>query len=322
MIKLQVPIDKLNEIRVKMKIFFKTLLLITIPLLIILSSSCTKRVTADENSIEGLFPAYGVDSLVEIVNWNVLFSQSSFFSTQKEDMLAQIIMSMDVDIIAVQEFPSDAEMTRLIAKTNGYAGIINPDTDGFNQNTGYIYKTSTVTLLRSAPIYTSDGSAFPRSPFTADFVIQNSYGKFDVHLVTVHLKASSGATNDARRRDANEKLEAYVRDYENTHTDKDVIVLGDFNDTLNDSVVFGSWYSYPNDYLFATIQISTDPAQASYPSYPSFIDHQVMTSSLYANNGLYKTGGTETLLLNKYISNYSAISDHRPVMSRFRFEKE
>lgn len=310
-----------------MKIFFKTLLLITIPLLIILNSSCTKRVTADDNNTEGLFPAYGVDSLVEIVNWNVLFSQSSFFSTEKEDMLAQIIMSMDVDIIAVQEFPSEAEMTRLMAKTDGYSGIVNPDADGFNQNTGYIYKSPTVTLVDSKPIYTvpiyteERQTAFPRSPFTADFLIQNSYGKFDVHLVTVHLKAMSGSSNDTRRKLANEKLEEYVKDYENNHADKDVIVLGDFNDTLNDSVVFGSWYAYPNDYLFATAQISTDPGQASYPSRSSFIDHQVMTSSLYANNGLYKTGGTKTLLLNKYVSNYSAISDHRPVMSRFRFEK-
>ena len=290
--------------------------------------SCSSSPTNSDNNGVGndtlaiLFPPYGVDSLVEVVTWNVKYSQQQYFSEEKEKKVAEIILSLDVDIVAVQEFPSGAQMNRILEKLDGYGGIVNPDEVSYYQNTAYFYKKSTVTLVDSDPIFVGETYPFPRSPFTADFLVESTYGDLELHVVNLHLKAYSDSTSNARRKIANDSLESYIGSYMTSTLMDGAVVLGDYNDTIDDSLVFGAWYQHPDAFMFSTKDIHEDESQASYPSWPSFIDHLLLTRSLYDNEEPYLHSETETILLDNHIVNYDDISDHRPVMSKFKFIKE
>ena len=301
--------------------------LLTIIIIFVYLSSCSSTPTnntgsGDTDTLEVLFPPYGVDSLVEVITWNVEYSQQEYFTSSKEKKVAEIILSLDVDIVAVQEFPSRNQMTRILKMLDGYGGIVNPDAVSYYQNTGYFYKKSTVTLVDSDPIFVGETHPFPRSPYTADFLVETSHGSLKLHLVNNHLKAFGDSTSNARRKIANDSLQSYVRQFVANSSQDNVIVLGDYNDVIEDSLVFGAWYEYPEDYMFATVDIHDDPLQASYPSWPSFIDHLLLTNALFETGGPYIHSKTQTILLDNHIVDYSSISDHRPVMSMFEFLKE
>ena len=54
------------------------------------------------------------------------------------------------------------------------------------------------------------------------------------------------------------------------------IVVGDWNDQLQDTGIYQSFSPFINDkenFLFATGRIVSDPNQQSYPTWPSFLDH-------------------------------------------------
>ncbi len=257
---------------------YKALLLISI---LFFLSSCTSRIDGPDDRGDILFSPLGVDSLVEIVTWNMEFPgdfNSDFWTREKEEKLAALIKSMDVDVIAFQEFPSSAQMNRLLERLPGYNGLLSPDID-YNQKTGIIYKTETVNAVFGSPRSLSGN--FTRRPLQVDITVSGKYGSFQARLDIVHYKARGGEENEERRRIENLETEEYIRGYLDANPGENVIVLGDFNDTIDDSVVFGAWYAYPGLYQFATKKIWNDPIMASYPGSGSMIDHLLLSKELF-----------------------------------------
>ena len=61
--------------------------------------------------------------------------------------------------------------------------------------------------------------------------------------------------------------------------------------------------------------LSNSNIHDSYPSYPSFIDHIMISSDLFEED---ENGDVQTIRLGDYIAGYDEIiSDHRPVVWRF-----
>lgn len=266
------------------------------------------------------FNAFGTDTTIDIVTWNVLFANGPAFSDYKRSNVASIIDNIDADIIALQEFPSSQEMANLLELLPDYNGIVNPDTDGFNQNTAYIYRSETVALEDFRAIYTTDSYAFPRSPFVAEFQVSKGGPLVELTLINIHLKASSGSENEARRKLANDALEDYVSDIRSNDATEKVIVLGDFNDEIDDSTVYSAWYDFPEYYQFSTAPIFAVDGQESFYSWPSFIDHILINQALFSQNGNYIANSTETIRLHMMLTGFDAISDHNPVAAKFKFE--
>jgi len=289
---------------------------------ILFISSCATRVTDNGGDGGGdtLFPALGVDSLVEVVTWNVLFPgdfNTDYWTIDKEDKMADLIRSMDVDLLAIQEFPSQGQMDQLLAKLPGFGGILSPDIN-YNQKTGLIYRKETVTAEISNP--RNIPGTYTRAPLPIDIRVSNQYGTFSARLIVIHFKAGGSTSDHERRTVENRDMEVYINDYVSLNPDKYIILLGDFNDTLDDSVVHAPWYQDPDKYNFSTDKIWDNPLMASLPSWGSMIDHLLLNQSLYQAEGPYLDGETITIIFNNLVSGYGDVSDHRPVMSKFKYK--
>jgi len=137
-----------------------------------------------------------------------------------------------------------------------------------------------------------------------------------VDLITLHLKCCDGVANFQRRKEASTQLKLYI---DENLADKEVIVLGDFNDEIfgipESENPFLNFINDPGHYAFADMGLpQSGKANWSYPSWPSHIDHFILTNELF---DLIQE--TLTLTFDNCIENYDDdISDHRPVMIKLK----
>ena len=98
-----------------------------------------------------------------------------------------------------------------------------------------------------------------------------------------------------------------------------IIVVGDWNDELQDKGIYQSFSPFLNDrdnFLFVTEEIIGDSTQQSYPTWPSFLDH-IMIGSGFMD--LFEEKGTvRSVNIDEWIGGWSIyenlISDHRPIL--------
>ena len=130
-------------------------------------------------------------------------------------------------------------------------------------------------------------------------------------MINVHFKCCDGG--EERRANASVHLENYIK---NNLSNNNVIVVGDFNDELVDeNNVFDVFLNKSQDYLFSDIHIAQNNQKSywSFPSYPSHIDHILITDELFNQEDT-----TCTLLLDQWFFDnandyFFYVSDHRPM---------
>ena len=107
-----------------------------------------------------------------------------------------------------------------------------------------------------------------------------------------------------------------IKDYidENHNTDN-VIVLGDLNDELVDNEnVFDVIIDDYENYLFTDFEIASGSSYYwSYPTYPSHIDHILITNELFNYEDTTATLFIDQWYFNGFNDYNTFISDHRPV---------
>ena len=202
----------------------------------------------------------------------------------------------------------------------GWDGLYSTDDygNGTYQKTAVIWRTDRANINYIEALFPDNWYQFPRPPLHVYGDITFGGHQFDFHLIVLHLKA--GSTNDdwLRRRAGVIMLKSYLDNTVPGSDDQDWIVLGDWNDELEDPEddnVFWPLLEDSTDYTFLTLPLAGIPYWASYPYFNSLIDHIMITSDALAE---YGNGNTITLRIDDEYSNYSyRISDHRPVMSQF-----
>lgn len=252
-------------------------------------------------------------STFDVVTWNIENYPKSTSATPA--LVAEIVQAMNADVIAVQEISNASNFTTLANSIPGYAGIIPNQNNGLK--VGYLYKTSEVTINSSSQIYTDDACAFPRPPFVLNVTHVSG---LQVTLINLHLKCCDGSNTSCgsdidRRKSASTKLKTYID--ENLST-ANVIVLGDFNEDITEpegNGVFTNFKSDPANYEFADMTIAEcSSAYWSYPSWPSQLDHLLITNELFT-----KVSDVRVVRLNECESGYyNTVSDHRPVLLRLQ----
>lgn len=250
----------------------------------------------------------GSDAKFEIVTINLEGFAKAGSTTIS--IVQELIEKIDPDIIAMQEMDSETDFNDLLNKLDGWEGRFYPQNNA-PWNLAYIFKTSEISIddSKTGLILSGDSYAFPRPPFEV-FVTHKGLN-ISAYLIDLHLKCCGGADNMARRRDASEKLENYIKDF---RSDDPVILLGDYNDIIsgNDSAtnVFYNFVSLPSEYRFTDMDIAKGNAMYwSYPLYPSDIDHILVTNELFDRIDT-------TMVLRPdicYTDYFDNISDHRPV---------
>lgn len=262
---------------------------------------------------------FGTDSTFDIVTWNIEHFPKNGNVTI--DSVSKIIESVKADIIACQEIDDLLQLNAMLNNYPNYSAIYDPNNF---EGLAYIYNTTTVQVIDDYSIYTNGNfwRPFPRAPYLLKVSFQNEV----FILINNHLKCCGDGTLDPtniddeenRRHEANVLLESYIA---NSFLNSNVILLGDLNDELTDASVnnvFNPFYDHPDKYIFVDQLIANGSSSNwSYPSWPSHIDHILITDELFSSFN-HPASEVLSIRIDDYLPNgfsdYDTdISDHRPV---------
>ena len=283
-------------------------MIIVLLLFVLYSCAEDKSIIITGNSIQ-----LGTESTLDIITWNIEHFPKNNLTVS---YLAELIDSMNVDIIAMQEIWGDGasvSFENLKTKLDGW--------DGSRKSSGltYLYKTE---LTINSLTEINDLNEIIRTPY----LLSLTWGGQNIYVINNHFKAFGGAENEAERKIASEKIENYINEY---LEDLNVIVLGDLNDELNDEESVNVFQNFINDstnYKFVDMDLAYgSKANWSYPGWPSHLDHILITNELFDefdNEG----SSVQTIRLEEYFDNgwteyENYISDHRPVGLRLKFSQ-
>ena len=267
--------------------------------------------------------SFGTDSTLEIITWNIEWFPKNGSTTV--DSVRRIIEALDADIIACQEIGDTIIWKQMVNSmpdyetvfaTNWYAGL------------AYLYKPSVVQVIDYYEIYYTSPywNNFPRAPKVLEVKVQGQ----DFVIINNHLKCCGdgilgyGVSNDEenRRYEAMNLLKTYI---DTNFPTQNVIVVGDLNDELTDDeshnvfqTVLGDIFNYK---FVDMILAEASPLVWSYPSWPSHLDHILITNELF-DEFEHSAAAVETIRIEDYLQGgflyYDTnISDHRPVAFKF-----
>jgi endonuclease/exonuclease/phosphatase family metal-dependent hydrolase len=229
--------------------------------------------------------------------------------------VAEVLPSLEADLVGVEEVGDLAAFAQLDDALADYDGLLAADGDGYTR-VGLFYRHGTVEILAQETLFPDDPSAFPRPPLHVTVRTQG----IALDVVVLHLKALSDADSQARRAAAIVDLDTWLRGQLAAAPERQFLLVGDWNDELTDAGadnVFAPMLAQPETYDFLTLPLAQDPDATTYiPIDGSFIDHMLLTDNALDDWG---AGVTTVVHLDESIPDYrSVISDHRPVLTKFR----
>ena len=265
--------------------------------------------------------SFGDDSSLDIATWNIEWFPKNGQTTS--EYVAQILYQLDLDVLAMQELDDKTAFDQMVSELSNYTGYYE---SAWFAGLAYIYKSDVVQINSIYEIYTTSPywSAFPRSPMVMDmnfmgenyFIINNHFkccgdGNFDM---------DDDSDEETRRYNAVNLLKEYIDTY---LPDKNVIVLGDLNDDIAEPYqnnVFQNILNDTENYTFVDSDIASGSSSDwSYPSWPSHLDHILITNELFDE---YNNSDVLTIKIDDYLDggwneyDYN-VSDHRPVAISF-----
>ena len=252
----------------------------------------------------------------DIITWNLEWFPKQGSVTV--DSVTKIIEVINAEMIAVQEINDVSDFNQLVNNLDSYNGY---STNTSNLNLGFIYKNT----LNIDSIYTilNSESYFFAGRFP--LVLEMSYQGEDYVIINNHFKCcgdgildlSNNTDEEFRRFRAVSLLKTYV---DSNYFNKNVLILGDLNDLVEESFNNNVFMPIINDsanYLIADKYIPyQNTANWSYPSWPSHLDHIIISKHLY-NNLINIYLDVKTIRVDNYLGSFqiydNIISDHLPV---------
>ena len=265
---------------------------------------------------------FGTPDTLDVVTWNIEEFPKKGQATITA--VAEILEALDVDLFALQEISDVRAFEQMVDHLPGWESYVDSE---WYAGLAYLYRTSAIEVGRNYEIYTTQEywSAFPRSPQVMEFRFgAHEYVVINNHFKCCgngHLELEDAWDEETRRMEATNLLKTYI----DTHFDQSrVFVLGDLNDSLTDTPtnnVFSSLLDDSENYRFADMGIAQGAAsQWSYPSYPSHLDHILISNELF---GGFEHEDSEVLSLpvdevffDGWRDYERTVSDHRPVALR------
>jgi len=167
-------------------------------------------------------------STIRIATWNLRkFSERQGAGQYPPDLveIARIIKAAQFDLIAIQEVQREGQIVeKLRRQLNEPWRHVVSDGTGNHERYAFLYRSDRVDIVDGSAhlVLGPETAVFDRAPFTASF----KAGDFDFVLLTVHLSY----TDHARRAAEAGALAALARRMVDESAEKDLIVLGDFNE--------------------------------------------------------------------------------------------
>ncbi len=281
----------------------------------------------------------GNDTLYDVACWNVEWfgdvNEGPTNEVTQYNNVRTIITNIEVDVWGLCEVSDPTTFYNLLNELPSYQGVLS--TYNQTQKTALIYNRDLFELM-SSNLITDPGNpdyynAFASGRYPFEVVLRTKTYPFDsVYFYVVHLKANSGSADQSSyNRRANASL--YLQQFLNIQrANKKIVVLGDFNDDVDQSVVRinGSYLASPfqnfnNDsarYYIPSKQLSL-AGETTYPNFKpiNMIDH-ILTSRALSDSFYVKQSAVVLKQLSAQISGYlSNTSDHYPVLTRFNLKR-
>ena len=280
-------------------------------------------------------PAQGTATTLDIGTWNLeWFGDAANGPTNEalqQSNVRDVLAGADVDIWGLEEVVSASAFDTLVARLPGYAGVLANDPSVVNgpqyysdfsnaeQKVALVWKTSVATLRGAKIILTANDFDFAgRPPMEVQLTTTVNGVTQDLVVIVMHMKAGADQASWQRRQNAGAALKSYL---DATYPTQKVIVLGDWNDDVDTSILAGSPTPYAN--------FVADGARYTYPLKPlsdaggtsevnytgSLIDQQLVTNEMFAD---YVSGSGEVFRADQYVTNYgTTTTDHYPTITRY-----
>lgn len=174
---------------------------------------------------------------ITIATWN-LRKFSPFGADEKRlAHIAAQIAALDADIVGLQEIEARESTDgtppqawdALLDALPAYDGVHVP-WNLQDSVVGLLVRRDAVRILTAKPLFVGDWWPFPRQPLDATLLVDKPEGSIVVHVVVLHLKAFGDPDSFSRRREACQRLNAFL----GGKADASYILMGDFNDSLLD----------------------------------------------------------------------------------------
>ena len=265
--------------------------------------------------------SFGDDNSLDIATWNIEWFPKNGQATV--EYVTQILQQLDLDILAMQELDDTDMFDQMFTELTNYTGYYE---SAWFAGLAYIYKTDVVQINDIYEIYTTSPywNAFPRSPMVMDMTFMGeNYFIINNHFKCCgdgNLDMNDEADEEKRRYNAVNFLKEYIDTY---LSDKNVIVLGDLNDEIAESSqnnVFQNVLNDTENFFFVDYSIASgNSSDWSYPSWPSHLDHILITNELFdeLDNSVILTIKVDEYLAGGWNEYDYNISDHRPVAISF-----
>jgi len=251
--------------------------------------------------------AYGSPETLDILTWNIEHFPKH---NNTVDTLASIVSNLYVDILALQEIEETQALYDVAEQLGDNWTAYRSDTNSSWGELSYLINTDEVTILQSP--YTILHQYEYDFAWRLPYVLKISYNNIEYVLINIHYKCCDGSED--RRLQSSIYLDQYIS---NNLADDRVLLLGDFNDLLIDSYnVFEPFLNEPDEYYFADYYIAEDPSMIpywSYPSWPSHIDHILITNEIFNTEYDAITVRVDEIFFNSFNNYDNLMSDHRPV---------
>jgi endonuclease/exonuclease/phosphatase family metal-dependent hydrolase len=255
----------------------------------------------------------GSDATFEIATWNL---HNFPFTTQAVTRLAELMQAMELDVVAVEQVANQSSFTELLGKLPGYEGTLSADNVAEYGKLGFIYRSAVAQLTSSQAIFAQDAD-FPRPALEAQFELTRADGStLPIALVAVHLMADTAANAQTHRHAACNKLKSHL-DELGAGGSANAMLLGDFNDELNDGAPDNIFDAFTSDPL--NVELLTAPldvaGEYSYIPYQHLVDHIAVSAALFP---AFAPGSTSIIRLDLTVEDYKyaeVVSDHRPVVA-------
>ena len=262
-------------------------------------------------------PAVGSADTLDVATWNIRNLGTTELGQTKTDVaeVADLIASLDLDVIAVEEVASIDAWNELVARLPEHEAVLSSHTysNGEYQKIGLLYRSSTVTV-DGVELLFPGGDPLPRPALAALVAFADGvHAPVTLDVIAVHLNAGGQDTDIESRRASLPLLEGHIRAQVDGGGEDEVVLLGDFNEVLTTALgqdILAPLLAAPDRYTVRTAAAATR-GERSHAS-GRILDHIVTTAGLAGELGAREA---TIVRLDRLVAGYDDdISDHLPVV--------
>ncbi len=253
-----------------------------------------------------------VESLrLRIASWNI---ENFPKHARTAEHVRRLIEAEELDLVGVQEIDDIEAFEALAASLPEHGFYYTFDRWAYTR-VGFLYRQSLFEVGEVERLFSRETFAFPRDPIAAEIRVKGT--DFDFLFVVVHLKAQVDERSRMRRAAGIARLGEWIRMEQ--ETEPEIIVVGDFNDSLQDPEsenVFTPLLEDGHVFLSGTENSPELAGDYSYVPFRAMIDHIMVTRET-----MDEYGGGRTYIHSPDLDDpayLDIVSDHRPVISEFR----